>query len=137
MPMTGVRGMAATQNPFQGGKTISLSSGHAVAAMSASAESSNAHQAPMTDIGSTTTVLKPTRAQLVLELAEARRAVLEAEEDCDYLSDSESSHSVDVGGGAAFFGQPPPSRVQEIPSTVDHSSPLTPYVLYDVSDLSL
>jgi hypothetical protein len=137
MPMTGVRGISATQYPFQGGKTVSPSSGQAVAAMSASAESSNAPQAAMTDIGPTTTVRKPTRAQLVLELAEARRAVLEAEQDCDFSSDSETSHSDDVGGGAAFFGQPPPSRAQEIPSTVDHSSPLTPYVLYDVSYLSL
>ena len=132
MPLTGVCGMTATLNPFQGGKTISLSSGYAVAAMSASAESSNAHPMPMIDIGSTTMVPKPTRAQLVLELAEARRAFLEAEEDCDYLSDSESSHSVDVGGGPVPLGQPSPSTARESPSTGVYSPPLpttasTPY----------
>ncbi len=42
VPLTGVCGMAATQPSFQGGKTMSSSSGYAVAAMSASAESHSA-----------------------------------------------------------------------------------------------
>ena len=132
MPMTGVRGMTATQALFQGGKTMSQSSGHAVAAVSASAGPSNARQAPMTDLGSTVTVQKPTRAQLVLELAKARRAVLMAEQDRDSLSDSESCHSDDIGGGPVSLGQPSPSTARESPSTGVYSPPLpttasTPY----------
>ena len=126
VPLTGVCAMAATQPSFQGGKTMSSSSGYAVAAMSGPPESSNAHQVPMIDIGSTTMVPKPTRADLLLELAEARRAFLEAEADLDYTSDSEpeSSHSVDVGGGPVSLGQPSPSTARESPSTGVYSPPL-------------
>ena len=118
--MTGVCATSATQALFQGGKAMSQSSGHAVAAVSAS----NARQAPMTDLGSTVTVPKPTRAQLVLELAKARRAVLMAEQDRDSLSDSESCHSDDVGGGPVSLGQPSPSTARESPSTGVYSPPL-------------
>ena len=132
MPLTGVCGMAATLPPFQGGKTMSLSSGYAVAAITGPPGSSNAHPVPMIDIGSTTVVPKPTRADLLRELAEARQAFLEAEEDLDYMSDPESSHSVDVGGGPVSLGQPSPSTARESPSTGVYSPPLptttsTPY----------
>ncbi len=125
VPLTGVCGMAATLPPFQGGKTTLPLSGYAVAAITGPPGSSNAHTVPMINVGSTTVVPKPTRADLLLELAEARRAFFEAEEDLDHLSDPESSHSVDVDGGAASFGQPPSSWAQESPSTGVHSSPRT------------
>ena len=124
VPLTGVCGMAATQPSFQGGKTMSLSSGYAVAAITGPPGSSNAHPVPMIDIGSTTMVPKPTRADLLLELAEARQAFLEAEADLDYTSDSEFCHSVDVGGGPVSLGQPSPSTARESPSTGVYSPPL-------------
>ncbi len=114
---------------------MSLSSGYAVAAITGPPGSSNAHPVPMIDIGSTTMVPKPTRADLLRELAEARQAFLEAEaSDLDYTSDSESTfcHSVDVGGGPVSLGQPSPSTARESPSTGVYSPPLptttsTPY----------
>ncbi len=125
MPLTGVCGMAATLPPFQGGKTTLPLSGYAVAVITGPPGSSNAHTVPMINVGSTTVVPKPTRADLLLDLAEARQAFLEAEEDLDHLSDPESSHSNDVDGGAASFGQPPSNGAQESPSTGVYSSPRT------------
>mgnify|MGYP000653658160 CR=1 FL=1 len=124
MPLTGVCGMAATLPSFQGGKTVSLSSGYAVAAITGPPGSSNAHPVPMIDIGSAPVAPKPTRADLLLELAEARQAFLEAEADLDYTSDSEFCHSVDVGGGPVSLGQPSPSTARESPSTGVYSPPL-------------
>ncbi len=105
---------------------MSLSSGYAVAAITGPPGSSNAHPVPMIDIGSTTMVPKPTRADLLLELAEARQAFLEAEADLDYTSDPEPEfcHSVDVGGGPVSLGQPSPSTARESPSTGVYSPPL-------------
>ena len=81
--------MSATQPHCQGGETVSLSSGYAVAAITGQPGSSTVHPVPMIDIGSATLAPKPTRADLRRELAEARQAWLEAEAlECE--SDSEA-----------------------------------------------
>ena len=120
--------MAATQPHRQGGKTVSLSSGYAVAAITGQPGSSTVHPVPMNDIGSATLAQEPNMADLI-RAAEARVALLEAaalelESDSDPDTDSVTCHSVDVGDGTVSLGQPLPSTAQESPSVGVYSSPL-------------
>ncbi len=125
MPLSGVRSSAATHPHCQGGETVSLSSGYAVAAITGKPGSSTVHPVPMIDIGSATLAPKPKMADLRRELAEARLALLEAEAlEYDSDTDSVTCHSVDVGDGTVSLGQPSSSTAQESPSVGVYSSPL-------------
>ncbi len=128
VPPSGVRRMAATQPHRQGGKTVSLSSGYAVAATTGQPGSSNAHHVPVMEentqlllndiesvVSSACLARRLERAEALREHEECRLALLAAAADLDSDSEAESviCHSVDIGSGTESLGQPPPSTAQE------------------------